>query len=84
MIDIITYGIIILAGGIAAFLIAYPLRFVWKPIYSCIIGTGALILANLIGIPFGFSLGINLITVLVCGLLGVPGFTMLVLFKLLL
>ncbi len=84
MTDIITYGIIAACGLIIALLIAYPLRFLWKPVLRCIISTCGLMLANLVGIPFGFSIGINIINIAVCAVLGVPGFTMLILFSLLL
>ncbi len=84
MTDIISYGIIIAAGLAIALLIAYPLRILWKPVLRCIIGAATLIFTNLIGTAFGFSLGVNIFTVLVCAILGVPGFTMLILFRLLL
>lgn len=84
MTEIISYGIIGLMILILAFLVAYPLHFLWKPVYKCIMGTLALIMTNIIGISFGFSIGINIITILICSFLGLPGYTMLILFRLLL
>lgn len=84
MVDIITYAIIILGGIFSALLIAFPLRFLWKPVYSTILGLGGLMLANIVGMPFGIHIGINLLTVLICAILGVPGFTMLLLLSILL
>ena len=80
MTDIITYGIIIASGVIIALLIAYPLHFLWRPVYSVILSAAALIITNIVGLPFGFHIGVNVITILFVALLGVPGYTTLLLF----
>ncbi|MBR2877680.1 MAG: pro-sigmaK processing inhibitor BofA family protein [Clostridia bacterium] len=54
---------------------------VWKVICNSIFGMLALLVANLITSPFGFFIGINAATCLVCGFLGLPGFIMLILLK---
>ena len=82
MIDIITWLIVLILGLFAALLIAYPLRFLWKQLFKIILSVTALILINLIGYPFGFHIGINLLTIFFCTLLGVPGITTLILFEL--
>ena len=83
MIDLITYGVLGLSGIAIALLIAYPLKFLWKPIHPVILSVLALIITNIIGHPFGFSVGINPITLLFVAILGVPGYTTLILFCLL-
>lgn len=59
-----------------------PVRLVWKFIYNGIIGGAMLWLVNLIGANFDFEIGINIISALVAGFLGIPGVVLLVLFKL--
>lgn len=83
MIDIITYGIIILVGIIIAYLVARPLKFLQKPFFNLIISTIVLFLTNSIGLHFNFHIGINLITVAFVALLGIPGYTTLLIFALL-
>lgn len=54
---------------------------VWKLFYSSIFGMVALIIVNFLGSPFNINIGINGITCLVCGFLGLPGFIMLFILK---
>ncbi len=55
---------------------------VWKVICNSIFGMLALLIVNLVTTPFGFFIGVNAATCLVCGFLGLPGFIMLFLLKL--
>ncbi len=82
MVDIITYIIVIVLIAIFALLVAYPLHFLWKYVKCVILSAFSLVITNFLGLPFGFSLGINIITILICALLGIPGLTMLILIKL--
>ncbi len=84
MIDIITYVILIVACIGVALIIAFPLNFLWKYIRKIIMATFFILVTNLIGISFNFSIGLNIITVLFCAFLGVPGYTTLILLNLLL
>lgn len=59
-----------------------PVRIIWKLIYNGIIGGIMLWIVNFVGASFGFSIGINFISALVAGFLGIPGVVLLVLFKL--
>lgn len=59
-----------------------PVRIIWKLIYNGIIGGIMLWIVNFVGASFGFSIGINFISALVAGFLGIPGVILLVLFKL--
>lgn len=58
-----------------------PVRFIWKFIYNGIIGGIMLWVVNLIGANFGFTIGINVISVLIAGFLGIPGVILLIVFK---
>lgn len=80
-------------GAIGAFIIAIlaiyfvgkiftlPIRIIWKLIYNGVIGGIMLWIVNLIGGSFGFTIGINVMSALVAGFLGIPGVILLVLFK---
>ncbi|MDW7675001.1 MAG: pro-sigmaK processing inhibitor BofA family protein [Bacillota bacterium] len=61
-----------------------PIKLVVKLIYNSIIGLVLLLVINFIGGFFGLTIAINLITVLVAGLLGVPGLGLLVILQYLL
>ncbi len=52
---------------------------IWRVVAGSVVGMVALVLINKIGI----AIGINAVTCLICGILGIPGFAMLFLFKLL-
>ncbi len=81
MTDIITCCLIL---AILSLIIAYPLRFLWKYLHRFFLSLIVIILTNIIGHSFGFIIGVNIITVLFCAILGVPGYTTLILLKLLL
>ncbi|MCT8978737.1 pro-sigmaK processing inhibitor BofA family protein [Clostridium sp. CX1] len=61
---------------------AWPLKVLFKLIANGIFGVLLLILVNFIGHYFNFYIGINAITALIAGFLGVPGVIFLVIFKL--
>lgn len=54
---------------------------VWKLFYNSIFGMVALLIVNFLGAPFNINIGINGITCLICGFLGMPGFIMLFILK---
>ncbi|MEG6584223.1 pro-sigmaK processing inhibitor BofA family protein [Dendrosporobacter sp. 1207_IL3150] len=58
-----------------------PLKLIFRLIYNGIIGGIMLWVVNLIGGYVGFTIGINVITALVAGFLGIPGVILLILFK---
>lgn len=60
-------------------LFATPLRLAVKLILNTVIGFFALIVLNLTAAFTGISLGVNLINAAVIGILGLPGFALLVL-----
>ena len=61
-----------------------PLKVIFNLIVNAVIGGGVLLVMNLIGSFWGFTVGVNPITALIVGLLGVPGVVLLVALRLLL
>lgn len=59
-----------------------PIKHIFKLILNSIVGGVLILLINLIGENFGFHIGLNLITAIFVGLLGIPGSVLLVLIKL--
>lgn len=60
-----------------------PIRILWKFVYNGIIGGLLLWVVNFIGAYAGFHIGINIITALVAGFLGIPGVILLIVLKIL-
>ncbi len=50
-----------------------PIKIIIKLIINSILGAILLYLINLIGVMWGLHIGINLITVIIVGVLGIPG-----------
>lgn len=63
-------------------LFAWPLKLLFKLIVNAVLGVILLILVNFVGQYFNFYIGINAITALIAGFLGVPGVIFLIIFKL--
>ncbi|SDD61606.1 pro-sigmaK processing inhibitor BofA family protein [Sporomusa acidovorans] len=62
-------------------MLTMPIRLVFKLIYNGLVGGVMLWAVNFVGTYFGFTIGINPITALVAGFLGLPGVILLILFK---
>ena len=60
-----------------------PLRSIFNLIVNAVIGGGVLLVINFIGSFWDFGVGVNPITALVVGLLGVPGAILVVALRLL-
>lgn len=60
-----------------------PLGKVIKIILNSVMGAGIIYLINLIGANWNFSIGINIITSIIVGLLGIPGVILIIFVKLL-
>lgn len=73
--------LIVMAFGKALIL---PLKIIGRLMLNCILGGVALLLINLIGIPFGFTISLNLVSALIAGVLGLPGVILLIILKFLL
>lgn len=59
-----------------------PIKFIIKLLINSIIGGILLYLINLVGAIWGFHIGINIITAVIVGLLGIPGAILLVVVQL--
>lgn len=62
----------------------WPLKNILKLIFNSILGGGLIYIINLIGINFDFHIGLNVITSIIVGLLGLPGAMLLVILKIIL
>ncbi len=61
-----------------------PLRNIFHLVVNAVIGGGVLLVINFIGGFWGFVVGVNPITALVVGLLGVPGVILIIALRLIL
>lgn len=59
----------------------FPIKKILKLVFNTIIGGAIIYIINIIGANFGFHIGLNLITSLVVGILGIPGAILLVILK---
>lgn len=75
------YVVGILAVYFVGKMFLVPIKWLWKLIYNGVVGGVMLWVVNLIGAHFDFVIGINVISALVAGFLGIPGVILLVLFK---
>ena len=73
------YGVI---GLVLLYLVIKLLKWPLKILMNGVIGIVLLYLTNLLGTYLGFSIGINWLTALIAGFLGVPGVIFLVIFQL--
>ncbi len=83
------YGVILaFAAGIILMIVLgrlflAPLKVVLKLALNALLGAVALLLVNWIGGLFGFHIAFNIYTAFIVGTLGIPGFILLVILKLL-
>lgn len=80
---IITYLACIAFLFIFGKVFAVPLAKIAKLILNSILGAILIWIINLIGASFQFSIGINIITAIFVGILGLPGAILLIVLKLL-
>lgn len=78
--------LVVLGCALAIFVIGkiflFPIKFLLKLVFNTIIGGAIIYIINLVGANFGFHIGLNLITSLVVGILGIPGAILLIILKL--
>ena len=70
---LLVYFACVIAIFIIGKLLFVPLKMIFKLILNSILGGILIWLINLVGITWGLHIGINVITMLTVGLLGVPG-----------
>lgn len=78
---LVVYIFVFIVGILFLAVLASPLKKLFKILLNCGIGTLALIIFNFIGQYFDFSIGVNPGSILTVGLLGIPGFVLLVFLK---
>ena len=82
--NIITYIACIFFLFIFGKLFIVPIKTILKLILNSIFGGITIFIINLIGSIWGFHIGLNLITSIFVGILGIPGVVVIIVLKLLL
>ena len=82
-ISIITYLACICFIFIFGRLFILPLKKILKLIFNSFLGGLVIFIINLIGAKFSFHIGLNIITSIIVGLLGIPGTVLIIIVKLL-
>lgn len=59
----------------------FPIKKILKFITNSYLGAVAIYFINVIGTTFGFHIGLNVISSIIIGILGIPGAILLILFK---
>lgn len=81
----LTNVLIVIGCAIAIFIIGkiflFPIKKILKLVFNTIIGGAIIYIINLVGANFGFHIGLNIITSLVVGILGIPGAILLIILK---
>ena len=78
------YIIAIILGCILIVIFSKPLSIILKFVVNSAFGGACIIAFNFISQIFGFFIGVNALTAITVGILGVPGFLMLLMLRLLL
>ncbi len=78
------YGAAILAAVMLLRIMALPIRFVFKLLINTACGCALLLLFNIFSDVTGFTMPINVVTGVTVGLLGLPGFGLLLIVRFLL
>lgn len=58
-----------------------PIKIVWKLVINSVLGGLVIFLINLIGSFWGFHIGLNFITSIFVGILGIPGAIIIIILK---
>ena len=78
-----TFVICIILLFILGKIFIWPLKNILKLIFNSILGGALIYLINIIGMNFGFHIGLNIVNSIIIGLLGLPGAVCLIIVKLL-
>ena len=62
----------------------WPLKNIFKLVLNSILGGILIYIINIVGMNFGFHIGLNIITAVIVGILGLPGAVLLVVLKIVL
>ena len=82
-----TSTVIIFLASVMALIIfgkalVLPLKIIIKLIINSLLGGIIITIINLIGASFGLHIGLNILTTIFVGILGIPGAILLIIFKL--
>ena len=80
---LLTYIMCLIGIVVIGRIFIVPIKLIIKLIFNSIIGVLLLYIINLIGAIFNFHIGINFITAIIVGILGIPGAVLLAVFVLL-
>ena len=80
---VLAYAVGIILLIIFGRLLLAPLKVVLKLILNSLLGAAAILLVNWAGSLIGFHIALNIYTAFIVGTLGIPGFLLLVILKLL-
>ena len=62
---------------LTGYLLLVPMKLLWRLLAGGVLGALALMLVNLVGALFGFSVSVNPFTAMAVGFLGLPGIVLL-------
>lgn len=79
--NIITYLACICFIFLAGRIFIVPIKTILKLIFNSILGGVLIYIINLIGSAYGFHIGINIVTTICIGILGIPGAILLIVLK---
>ena len=79
---ILAYAVGIILLFVLGKLLLVPLKVLLKLVYNSLLGAIAILLVNYVGTFVGFHIAFNIYTAFIVGTLGIPGFVLLVLLKL--
>lgn len=81
-IQMAVYFLLAIAGlFILGRVLTWPFKFLFKLLINAVLGIVLLVITNILGSSFGVEIGLNVVTVLIAGFLGVPGVLFLLIFK---
>lgn len=69
---------------LTGYLLLVPMKFTWRLLAGGVLGALALVVVNLVGSLFGFSIAVNPFTAMAVGFLGLPGAALVIALQLLL
>lgn len=62
----------------------WPLKSILKLAFNSILGGVLIYIINIVGMNFNFHIGLNLLTAIIVGILGIPGAALLIILKIIL
>ena len=81
----LTNVLIVIGCALGIFIIGklflFPIKKILKLVLNTIIGGVIIYIINLVGANFGFHIGLNVITSLIVGILGIPGAILLIILQ---